>query len=150
MTLSQKCQYAIRAIFELGKRYGEGPVRISEIAEAQAIPNRFLELIMRQLRQAEFVESRRGVRGGYLLARPPSEISVGQVIALIDGDQKPVQCLGNDSSAKACPLHGNCVFMGLWSRARDAVNKIYDGTSFQDLIDEDAAISQSTITNFCI
>ncbi len=69
MLVSQKSQYALRAVFELARRNGGLPVKIADIAEAQAIPQRFLEVIMNQLKQGGFVESRRGKRGGYLLAR---------------------------------------------------------------------------------
>ncbi len=63
MHISQKCQYALRAIFELAKRKGQGPVKIAETAEAQAIPLRFLEVILSQLKQGEFVSSQRGNKG---------------------------------------------------------------------------------------
>ena len=67
MNLSQKCQYAVRAIFELAKHYGRGPVAISQIAASQAIPQRFLENILNELRPTGLIESRRGIQGGYLL-----------------------------------------------------------------------------------
>lgn len=136
MTLSQKCQYALRAVFELAKRTGEGPVRTAEIAEVQAIPKRFLEAILRQLRQAGFVESVRGNEGGYVLARSAEELPVGEVIRFIEGPVGPVDCVADQTSPK-CPLHGDCVFLSLWSRVREAVEEIYDGTSFQDLVEEE-------------
>ena len=76
MMVSQKCQYALRATFELARRQGEGPIRIADLASAQAIPGKFLELILCDLKQGQFVESRRGRRGGYLLARPAAELPV--------------------------------------------------------------------------
>ncbi len=79
MLVSQKCQYALRAIFELAKRTGQGPVKIAEIAEAQAIPVRFLEVILSQLKQGRFAVSQRGSEGGYQLARPPQELTVGEI-----------------------------------------------------------------------
>ena len=72
MMLTQKCQYAMRAVFELAKREGRGPVKINEIAEAQAIPQRFLENILNQLRQGGVVESRRGKEGGWPARRARS------------------------------------------------------------------------------
>lgn len=72
MSVSQKCQYALRAVFELARRRGEKPTSIREIAEAQAIPAKFLELILTQLRKGGLVESRRGIHGGYLLAVWPT------------------------------------------------------------------------------
>jgi Rrf2 family cysteine metabolism transcriptional repressor len=136
MNLSQKCQYALRGVFELCKRYGQGVTRIGEIAEVQAIPPRFLEQILNQLRQSGYVESRRGIQGGYLMAVPPSQVTVGEIIRLIDGPIAPVKCVTGKAESD-CPLFGKCAFMGLWERARDAMVAVYDSTSFQDLLDEE-------------
>jgi len=134
--ISQKCQYSVRAIFELAKRYGQGPVRINEIAEEQAIPPRFLEVILSQLKQGGFVESRRGNEGGYQLARRPGSITVGEVITFVEGPFGPVGCTA-DGAENNCRLHGRCVFLQMWSRVRDAVSSIYDHTTFQDLVEEE-------------
>ena len=149
MNVSQKCQYGLRAVFELAKRQGMGPTTVGEIAEAQAIPPRFLELILNQLRQGGFVESRRGVQGGYLLTLPPENLNVGDIIRFIDGPLAPVRCVASDKGVD-CPLHGNCAFMGMWIRARDAVAKVYDQTSFQDLIDEELASAERYVPSYCI
>ena len=147
--LSQKCQYSIRAVFELAKRYGRGPVKISEIAEAQAIPSRFLEVILNQLRQAGFVQSRRGAAGGYLLARHPDRIAVGEIVRFVEGPTAPVACM-TDKSAEKCSLRGNCVFIGMWERAAQAVSAVYDKTSFQDLVDEDIRMQEGASVTYSI
>ena len=147
MNLSQKCQYALRACLELGKRYGQGPVPISQVAKAQAIPQRFLELILAHLKQTGYVDSRRGADGGYFLTVPPSSVTVGDVIRFVDGPLDPVKCIGG-SEGRTCPLRGRCAFLGLWERAKDAVTRIYDGTTFQDLIEEEAA--EGHVTDFSI
>jgi Rrf2 family protein len=134
--VSQKCQYSIRAVFELARQYGRGPVKISEIAEAQAIPLRFLEVILNQLRQAGFVQSKRGSAGGYLLARHPGQIAVGDIVQFVEGPLVPVECM-TDKSYLKCSFAGNCVFWGMWERAAKAVSEVYDTTSFQDLVDEE-------------
>ena len=136
MNLSQKCQYALRSLFELTKRQGQGPVSISEVADAQAIPPRFLELILGELKRAGYVESRRGARGGYMLAVSPKELSIGDVIRFIDGPLSPVKCLAGQDAAD-CPLYGQCCFLSLWERAAEAVKTVYDATSVQDLVDEE-------------
>lgn len=149
MNVSQKCQYALRAIFELARRWGQGPTRIADIAKTQAIPAKFLELILGELKHAGFVESRRGIQGGYLLAVPPHTLSVGQVIEFVDGPVIPVNCLAGSNEAQ-CPLKGSCAFMGMWIRARDAVASIYDETTFQDLLDEEMAAQEMRVLNYCI
>lgn len=141
MLLSQKCQYALRAVFEVAKRSGEGPIKIEAIAKAQAIPPRFLATILNQLKQGGFVQSRRGSDGGYFMGRSPSGISVGEVIRFIEGPLGPVECV-TDNSTSDCPLRGACVFESMWREAQAAVENVYDRTSFRDLLDREAQMSQ--------
>ncbi len=134
MLVTQKSQYALRAIFELAKHKGKGPKKIAEIAKAQAIPLRFLEVILSQLKRNGFVESKRGYHGGYFLLRSPDEITVGDIIRYIGGPLSPVHCL--DSTFKIdCPLGSNCAFLPLWSKVQKAIFKIYDDTTMQSLLD---------------
>jgi Rrf2 family cysteine metabolism transcriptional repressor len=147
--VSQKCQYAIRAVFELAKQHGNGPVKISEIAETQAIPLRFLEVILNQLRQGGFVQSRRGAEGGYYLARQPGEITVGEIIQFVEGPLVPVACM-TDKDGSQCSLHGNCVFIGMWQRVAKVASAVYDQTSFRDLINEEITLHQTTSISYSI
>ena len=136
MHISQKCQYALRAIFELAKRKGQGPVKIAEIAEAQAIPLRFLEVILSQLKQGEFVLSQRGNRGGYILARSADELTIGEVMRFMQGPVVPVECITTGSKDK-CPLYGDCAFLPMWKKVGEAISGVYDNTTFQDLVDQE-------------
>ena len=145
MNVSQKCQYALRAVFELSRRPRQSPVRSSEIAESQAIPPKFLELILGELKRAGFVESRRGARGGYLLLKQPNRLTVGEVIRFVDGPVALVKCITEIEQAD-CPIYGGCALIGMWRRARDAVNHVFDNTTFQDLLDEEL----SAAPNYCI
>ena len=147
MNVSQKCQYALRCLFELSKRQGQGPVPISEVAQAQAIPPRFLELILAELKHAGWVDSRRGVSGGYVLAASADELSVGDVIRLMDGPLSPVKCMSAQKDSD-CPLRGDCAFIGVWRRAAEAVTNVYDSTTLQDLVREGAAAC--AMANYCI
>ena len=149
MNLSQKCQYALRGLFELSKRAGQGPVVIGEIAEAQAIPPRFLELILKELKQTGWVESYRGVRGGYALAIPARSLSIGDVIRFVEGPLSPVKCIAG-ATGRPCRLRGQCAFMGLWERAQRAVSEVYDSTTFQDLVDEEMASAAAYVPSYCI
>lgn len=149
MNVSQKCQYALRALFELAKRCGNGPTSIRRIAEAQAIPPKFLELILSELRKGGFALSRRGVHGGYTLAVEPASLTAGQIIRFIDGPVAPVKCLGEDRRSD-CPLSGECAFMDMWTKARDAVAEVYDNTTFQDLIDAQLAAGHGYVASYCI
>ena len=133
--LSQKTQYGVRAVFELAKRMDREAVSTAELAEAQAIPARFLEVILSQLRQARIVESRRGVQGGYRLALDPDKITVGSVIRFFNGPIAPVKCVAKTIKSD-CPLRGTCAFTGLWGRAREALSQVYDTTTFRNLVEE--------------
>ena len=133
LSAPKKHQYALRAIYELARRYGEGPVKISEIAKAQAIPLRFLEVILNQLKGSGFVTSRRGFYGGYYLVTPPEKISVGAIMRYMQGPVDPMACMACVSQ-NDCPLDNDCPFMPLWSRVSTAIFGIYDTTTIADLI----------------
>jgi len=149
MLISQKCQYAVRATFELAKRHGKGPVRIADIAEAQAIPVRFLEVILNQLKQGGFVLSQRGSRGGYVLARPPAEIAVGDIIRFVEGPLGPVVC-AMGSTRNECRLYGDCVFLPMWERVNAAVSGVYDQTTYQSLVEQDARKGGEYVSSYAI
>lgn len=134
MGLSLKCQYAVRALFELAKRHGGDVVRLRDIAAAQHIPGRYLENILSDLRRGGLVESRRGKEGGFRLARHPAEIRVGDVIRHVEETVNPVDCVAN----RRCPLTGKCIFINLWEEAKRAVEQVYDRKSLQNLVDEAA------------
>ena len=149
MLISQKCQYALRAIFELAKRKDQGPVKIAQVAETQAIPARFLEVILSQLKQGGFVASRRGNKGGYSLARLSSELTVGEVMRFIEGPVGPVDCLIVGSKEK-CRLYGSCAFLPMWERVQEAVSEVYDNTTFQDLVEQEKQQGEKQILSYSI
>lgn len=132
MMVPQKSRYALRAVLELAVHHGAGPIRVADIAEAQAIPPRFLEAILGQLRQGGIVVSHRGAHGGYTLAREPRDVTVGDVMTFMQGPVQPVECVTDNPSEK-CPLYGSCVFLPMWERIRAAISDIYESTTFEDL-----------------
>ena len=136
MLVTQKKQYALRAIFELAKQQGDEPVKTSMIAEAQAIPLRFLEVIMGQLKRAGIVDSKRGFFGGYTLLQTPDQICVGDIFRVLDKEDNTEVCMACTSKGN-CPFLGGCVFMKLWDQAQRAMDAVYDRTTIQTLIDQD-------------
>ena len=135
MLISKKSRYALRAVFELAKHRGEGPIKIADIAKPQAIPQRFLEAILVQLKQAGLVESRRGSEGGYQLARDPENVTVGDVLRIVQGLPEPVECVGKPDAK--CPMSMNCVFIPMWEKMMNAITDVYDSFTFKDLINEE-------------
>ena len=139
----------MRAVLELARRFGSGPTSVAAIAEAQAIPQRFLELIIGELRQAGVVASKRGARGGYVLLHEPGELSVSDVMKAVDSNYDPVDCKFCGGS-RDCPLAGHCSFVNLWRRAGSAIHEVYHETSFQDLLEEQSGLEGMTVSDYCI
>lgn len=133
MLVTQKKQYALRAIFELARHSGVDPIKASEIAEAQSIPLRFLEVIMGQLKRAGIVDSKRGFFGGYTLNQTPERIHVGDIFRMLDQEDNAETCMACTSKGN-CPFLGDCVFMDLWDQAQRAMDAVYDRTTVQDLL----------------
>ncbi|MDJ0666632.1 MAG: Rrf2 family transcriptional regulator [Desulfobacterales bacterium] len=138
MFLTQRNQYALRAIVELARRVGTGPVKVSEIAKAQAIPLRFLEVILGQLKGSGLVDAKRGYYGGYFLLRQPEDITVGSVIRFLQGDPDLKECQSCISKMQ-CPFAKDCAFASLWTRVNEAVFTIFDETTIKDLVPHEPA-----------
>src|SRR5712691_7257978 len=122
MNISVKGEYALKAVFDLAlqKSNGDaGPVRIADIARRQKIPQKFLELILAGLKQAGFVESRRGAEGGYLLARAADSLTIGEVLRHVDGAS---QTKGRTRRKGETP------FTPMWTQVEDAVSGVIDKT----------------------
>jgi Rrf2 family transcriptional regulator, cysteine metabolism repressor len=121
MNISVKSEYALEAIFDLAAQPAGTPIKIAEVARRQKIPQKFLELILANLKQGGFVESRRGAEGGYRLAKPAEEITVGAVLRYMEETRKIRR-------AAASP------FGGLWKRVDGAISAIMDRTTFAELV----------------
>jgi len=148
MPITQKSKYALRATLELAMRYGHGPVSIGEIAKAQAIPARFLEAILAQLKRARLVESRRGNEGGYILSRPPARISVGDVLRVVQGPLADPDTLGRGHPADPQPAQS--VFAPIWETAVGAASAVYDAANFQVLVERYRTVLGSHAPDYSI
>ena len=145
-TISQKCKYALRAIFELALRDSPEPVKIQDIASAQAIPPRFLEIILSELKHGGFVQSRRGNNGGYMLARPANDIAVGEVIGFIQGAARQ----GVQPGRRRTDLMGDYIFSNLWQKVTNAVADIYNSTTFADLVQQELTQRKKYVPDYAI
>ena len=135
MRLSTRGEYASRAMLELSLRYEDGPLHSREISKAQQIPPRFLEQILLLLKRAGYLKSRKGQKGGYVLAKPPSEINVAEVIRVMDGPLAPIDCV-SVMAHQACPMEKTCGLRWLWKDVRDAIAGILERTTFADLVEK--------------
>lgn len=134
MKISQKGLYALQALMTLGRRYGVNTVRIRDIAIDSDLPEKFLELILLELKNARIVESVRGAKGGYRLRRPPAEIKLSEIIRLVDG---PLAPFGDADQLRSLitsdPEHR--ALYKVFLEVRDAAAKILESTSVADLVD---------------
>ncbi|HYM12835.1 MAG TPA: Rrf2 family transcriptional regulator [Bryobacterales bacterium] len=135
MNISVKGDYALKAIFDLAHQGGTKPVKIADIAGRQKIPQKFLELILAQLKQGGFVQSRRGAEGGYLLARSPDTIMVGEVLRFVEGPLSPAERSRASGAASRTARRSatDTPFTEMWQRVDGAVSEIIDRTSFAEL-----------------
>lgn len=142
MQVTTRGKYGVKAMFELAMRYGRGPVPLRQVAERQNLPEHYLEQLIGPLRKTGLVKSVRGAHGGYLLARDPGEISVGDVLRVLEGPVAPADCAVDDPEAYAyCPDGEACTVRGVWLRIRDAVNEVIDGVTLADLREQELARS---------
>ena len=137
MKVSKRCQYALRALIDMGIAQASGRplLRLGDLAEKENLPVKFLEQIFVQLKGAGFVESKRGKQGGYLLAMPASEISLGEVIRLIDGTLAPIPCVSRtEYVACSCEDDAYCGLRAVMSEVHRAVTQILDHTTLADTV----------------
>lgn len=138
MKISQKGLYALQAMMVLTRRYNQGAIRIRDIAYEENLPEKFLELILLELKNARMVESVRGAKGGYRLRRPPSEIPLSEIIRLIDGPLAPF----GDADQLRLLISRDADHSSLYKvflEVRDAAANILENTTLADLISRDAA-----------
>ena len=136
MKLSLRGEYALRALLVLTLHYDENVVRIQTISEEQKITKKYLEQILNDLRSMGAVESRRGMHGGYRLARPPEHITLASVVRHVEGAMAPVSCVSERFYERCtCPDEARCPIRDVMKEAREAVVKIMERLTLADLRD---------------
>ncbi len=148
MKISKKCQYALKAVFELAWRDQGDPIKTSDIAKAQRISLRFMEIILNELKHGGFVESRRGNEGGYMLARDARNLTIREVIEYIEGPISIAPDAIKDNGNGA--FRGNEAFKGLWREVNNAVCEVCDSKTFADLVEFERAKRGRCAVNYSI
>ena len=131
MKITAKEQHGLRAMAELAARHGQGPVSLSDVADAQDISRDYLEQIVPDLRAAGLVQSTRGAHGGYQLARAPEAITVGQVLQALDGDILPLRCVSEH--AEDCERSPMCAARTVWTKVHARVSETLNEMTLADL-----------------
>ena len=132
MRFSTREQYGLRAMAELARYYGQGPVALADIAAAQDLPLPYLEQSVAPLRRAGLVRSTRGARGGYELAREARAITTGDVIRALEGSIIPIRCV-SDGHVTYCEREDSCATRSVWEQVRDRLIETLDGITLADL-----------------
>jgi Rrf2 family protein len=131
---STRGEYGIRMMMDLARHYGEGPQPLSEVAKHEALPATYLEQLVGKLRRAGLLVSQQGAHGGYRLTRPPSEMTVGEVLRVLEGPISPMVCATEGETAMLCDRQHFCSANIVWERVRDSVAQALDSLTLADLI----------------
>jgi Rrf2 family protein len=131
MKISTKIRYGARAMLELASHYGEGPIELKEIAKKENISLKYLEQVINPLRAAGLVKSIRGSKGGYSLAKPPSEICLYDVVETLEGPLDLLECLRDP---KVCQKVPSCVTRDIWQEVSEAISKIFYSVTLEDMV----------------
>ena len=145
MKLSTKGRYGVVAMYDLAMHFGEGPISLKNVAVRQQISEHYLEQLMGQLRKAGLVKSTRGAQGGYILVKKPSEITVGDIIRVMEGPIAPVDCLLHDDPETEgyCPKREKCVTRGVWQKVGESIANVLDAITLSDLCKEKLSVNST-------
>jgi Rrf2 family cysteine metabolism transcriptional repressor len=141
MRVSSKAHYGLRMMTEFARGYGSGPLSIAEVARVEHLPVAYLEQLAAQLRRGGLVESTRGVHGGYALSRPPEQISVLDVVRIVEGEVAPVECVAHDYVSGSCIREGECASRGLWQRLKVSIDTVLSHTTLAELLSDQSLMA---------
>lgn len=132
MRVSKKTDYALRALFTLVEHFGRGPIPIRELSRRNDVPKKFLEQIMLAMKKRGWVDSLPGLRGGYVLAKSPDNITMGEVVRYFDGILAPIACVST-SGYKRCSQEPLCRFRRVFLNIRNYVTTLLDDATLADV-----------------
>jgi len=133
MKLSVKTEYGLRAMLELGKRYGQGLVQSRDVAQTRGIPESFVDRIMLTFRNRGLVQSVRGVNGGHALTREPKDVALLDIVEILEGGIAPADCVSSNASV-TCPIAKSCVVKTVWHRMYKGLQDSIAGMTLADLV----------------
>jgi len=131
MKISTKIRYGTRAMLELASHYGEGPIELKEIAKRESISLKYLEQVIIPFRSAGLVKSVRGSKGGYSLAKSPSEIFLSDLVEILEGPVNLTECLRDP---KICQKSASCVTRDIWKEVSEAIYRIFHSITLEEMV----------------
>ena len=135
MKLSTKGRYGVRAMFDLAMHSGEGAIALKSVAHREQISEKYLEHLFASLKKAGLIHSVRGAQGGYRLALPAEDITLGDIIRVLEGPIAPTDCV-IDGAGEQCDRSSQCVMRTFWCRVRDDINKILDDITLDQIVEQ--------------
>ncbi len=132
MKLTTKGRYATRAMLDLALHRGEGAILVRDIARRQEVSEKYLKQLLAPLKAAGLVRTIRGARGGFILAKPPSEIKLIEIVQVMEGSMAPAECVDD---AQICSRSDSCVTRQVWTEMKEATDKVLESTNLQDLVE---------------
>lgn len=136
MKISTKGRYGLRAMIDIAIYSRESKVSISSIAERENISSNYLEIIIAVLKKKGYVNSTRGAKGGYLLAKEPKDISVGDLLRALEGDLNPINC-AQFYTDQTCDTFDTCATKFVWKKIEESITNVVNNISLQDIVDEE-------------
>jgi len=136
MRLSTKGRYGVRAMFDLAMHSGDGAIALKSVAEREHISEKYLEHLFASLKKAGLIHSVRGAQGGYRLARPPEEITIGDIVRVLEGPVSPTECVVEDGSVERCERASECVMRSVWCKVKKQIDEVLDGFTLAQICEE--------------
>ena len=146
MQLTTKGRYVIRAMIDMAIHSVNGPVLVKDISERQGISARYLEQLLLAPKIAGLIRSTRGAHGGFTFTRDPSEITLLDIVQIMEGSISPAECADDPT---ICPLVDTCVTHDIWVKVKRATDAILESTTLQDLVDQQIKRGASVIVSDC-
>ncbi len=140
MKISTKGRYALRMLLDLAEHQNEGFIALKDIAARQQISKKYLEQIVAILNKTDILQTNRGFQGGYKLAKPPRQYTVGDILRLTEGSLSPVSCL--DLGPASCPRHNFCATLPVWQGLEAVINNYLDGVTLQDILEQQQSLNE--------
>lgn len=134
MKITYKGDYALKAILDLCYFYGTGKVvPLIDISKRQNIPEKYLEQIMLLLKRAGYIDSKRGIGGGFFLLKPPENITIGEIVRIIEGPIEPIICCKEEHNS-SCGEEEYCAFREVWMKVTESISSIIDNVTFANMM----------------
>lgn len=134
MRVSSRAHYGLRMMTELAKAHGHGRRSLAEVARVESLPLAYLEQLAAALRRGGLVEGTRGAQGGYVLTRPPAEITVLEIVTVVEGEVAPVECVAHGYEPGSCCRESDCASRSLWARLKQSIDAVLSETTLAELV----------------